>query len=150
MGPPSSRTALGWAARQAKLTGAVVDAMTAWHFPPGYAWAPDGLAAVELAAAARQQLTEAVGEVAGAEPAAEIRPRVVAGPPGPALVEAARGADLLVVGSRGHGGFTGALLGSVSSHCVHHAPCPVLVIRGEAQQARQTVRKTKTADREAA
>jgi nucleotide-binding universal stress UspA family protein len=45
-------------------------------------------------------------------------------------VRAASGADMLVVGSRGHGGFTGALLGSVSQYCVHHAPCPVLVLRG--------------------
>jgi nucleotide-binding universal stress UspA family protein len=45
------------------------------------------------------------------------------------LTAAADGADLLVVGSRGHGGFTEALLGSVSQHCVHHAPCPVVIIR---------------------
>jgi len=45
------------------------------------------------------------------------------------LIAAAAGADLLVVGSRGHGGFTEALLGSVSQHCVHHAPCPVVIVR---------------------
>src|ERR1022692_3459788 len=49
------------------------------------------------------------------------------------LRDAAKGADLLVVGSRGHGEFVGALLGSVSQQCVHHAPCPVVVIRGDAQ-----------------
>lgn len=47
------------------------------------------------------------------------------------LLDAATGADLLVVGSRGHGGFAEALLGSVSQHCVHHASCPVVVIRGQ-------------------
>src|SRR5258708_1573748 len=47
------------------------------------------------------------------------------------LLDAADEADLLVVGSRGHGGFAGALLGSVSQHCIHHAPCPVVIIRGQ-------------------
>jgi nucleotide-binding universal stress UspA family protein len=46
------------------------------------------------------------------------------------LLDAAAGANLLVVGSSGHGGFTEALLGSVSQHCVQHAPCPGVVIRG--------------------
>jgi nucleotide-binding universal stress UspA family protein len=53
------------------------------------------------------------------------------------LLRAAEGADLLVVGSRGHGAFAGMLLGSVSQHCVHHASCPVVVVRhAHHQQAR--------------
>jgi nucleotide-binding universal stress UspA family protein len=55
---------------------------------------------------------------------------VAEGPAASVLVDAAEGADLLVVGSRGHGGFVGLLLGSVSQQCVTHAPCPVLVVRG--------------------
>ena len=47
------------------------------------------------------------------------------------LLDAAQGADLLVVGSRGHGGFTEALLGSVSQHCVHHAQCPIVIVRAD-------------------
>ena len=57
--------------------------------------------------------------------------QVVKGHPAPVLLDAAVGADLLVIGSRGHGGFTDALLGSVGLHCVHHAHCPVLIMRGE-------------------
>ncbi len=49
--------------------------------------------------------------------------------PASALIDEAQSADLLVVGSRGLGGFRGMLLGSVSQHCVHHAPCPVVVVR---------------------
>jgi len=52
------------------------------------------------------------------------------GTPAQVLLEAADGADLLVVGSRGHGGFAEALLGSVSEACVHHAQCPVVIVRG--------------------
>jgi nucleotide-binding universal stress UspA family protein len=56
----------------------------------------------------------------------------VEGEPGTLLVEESRHAALLVVGSRGHSGVASVLLGSVSGHCVHHAACPVVVIRGEA------------------
>jgi nucleotide-binding universal stress UspA family protein len=60
----------------------------------------------------------------------EVCERVMAGHAAQVLLNAAADADLLVVGNHGHGGFTRALLGSVSQHCVHHASCPVLVVRG--------------------
>jgi nucleotide-binding universal stress UspA family protein len=60
-----------------------------------------------------------------------VRALIVEGNAAQVLLDASDGADLLVVGSRGHGGFTEALLGSVSQHCVHHAHCPVVVIRGQ-------------------
>ena len=59
----------------------------------------------------------------------QIETRVIEGRPAATLVEESRGADLLVVGSRGHGGFTELLLGSVSHQCAHHAECPVLIVR---------------------
>jgi nucleotide-binding universal stress UspA family protein len=63
----------------------------------------------------------------GDQPATERR--VVQGNAAAVLIEQSRSADLLVVGNRGHGGFTGMLLGSVSGHCEHHAHCPVVVVR---------------------
>jgi nucleotide-binding universal stress UspA family protein len=133
-GSPSSVAALRWAVRQAGLTGGTVDAVIAWHYPPsggGYGWAPaavmDETKYDEIAA---KSLAEAVSE-AGPPAGVSIRQHVRSGLPAPVLLGAAEGADLLVVGCRGHGGFAGALLGSVSQHCVQHAPCPVVVIRGE-------------------
>ena len=73
--------------------------------------------------------SDALNEVFGLEWPDWVRPREVEGYPGQILVEASEGADLLVVGSRGHAGFADALLGSVSTYCVHHAHCPVTVIR---------------------
>jgi nucleotide-binding universal stress UspA family protein len=65
--------------------------------------------------------------LAGREPPTVER-LVVEGPPGEVLLSASEGADLLVVGSRGHGTIVGILLGSVSQHCAHHAHCPVVII----------------------
>ena len=65
----------------------------------------------------------------GDDPGIDIDLTVVEGRAAPMLLEAARGASLLVVGSRGHGELTGLLLGSVSEHCVGRAPCPVTVVR---------------------
>ena len=69
---------------------------------------------------------------AGRAPGLRIDARVVSGHPAPILVEASKGADLLVVGSRGHGEFVGMLLGSVSEYCATNALCPVLIHRGRA------------------
>ena len=127
-GSPSSLEALRWAAGQAALTGSVVDAVIAWRDPAsygGYAWL---IADTRYADLAARTLSEAVDRVITAVRVA-VRKRVTEGPPARVLLDAARGADLLVVGSHGHGGFAGMLLGSVSQHCVHHSPCPVVVVR---------------------
>jgi nucleotide-binding universal stress UspA family protein len=79
--------------------------------------------------AAEELLEELASEVAGDGETVEIERRVVEGAPGAVLVEDSRSADLLVVGSRGHGGFAGLLLGSVSQQCAHHAECPVVIVR---------------------
>jgi nucleotide-binding universal stress UspA family protein len=78
---------------------------------------------------AETELAEAISEVAGPDPDVTINPVVVKGWPAEVLLNAAEGADLLVVGSRGRGGFASVMLGSVSQNCAHHATCPLLIIR---------------------
>jgi nucleotide-binding universal stress UspA family protein len=133
-GSAASRAAFRWALRQAELTGATVQAVTAWQYPVatgGYAWTPVALLdSTDLQEAAEKTLADEISEVVGARTDIKVQPLVTEGNPAQVLLEAAAGADLLVVGSRGHGGFASALLGSVSQHCVHHADCPVLIIRG--------------------
>jgi len=129
-GSPSSMMALRWSLRQAKLTGSEVEAVTAWRYPSTYGFSPTMDGASDFEGDAQKILFDALNEVSGEGPGVIIRPSVVEGHPADVLVREARGADLLVVGSRGHGGFAGMLLGSVSQHCVHHAPCSVLVIQG--------------------
>ncbi len=123
----SSQAGLRWAIHQAKLTGAVVDAVTAWHVPAGTGRLPAS-DTPDYADDARLVLTEAVTETCMMDPEVEVRPLVAEGPAGPVLVDAAGNADLLVIGYRSHGG---VLLGSVGQYCVHHAPCPVVIIRGK-------------------
>jgi nucleotide-binding universal stress UspA family protein len=130
-GSPSSVQALTWAIRQAGRTGAVVAIICAWQYPVNYGWAyaePDP----PLGDLASQAVEKAVAEARQADQTVEIEAHVVEQNPAQALIAASQGADLLVVGSRGHGGFSGILLGSVSQHCVQHAACPVLVWRGGA------------------
>jgi nucleotide-binding universal stress UspA family protein len=132
-GSPLSVAALRWALRQAELTGAAVDVVYAWHMPAADGWAPAMELAQSLVRAGEQGLVDAVAEVAGDRPAVPVHTRVTEGNAAAVLLQAAEGAALLVVGSRGHGGFVGALLGSVSQHCVQHAPCPVVVVRGKGE-----------------
>ena len=82
-----------------------------------------------LEQAAREALDETLAEVVGKEAGVPVEAKLVKANPAEALVEAAANADLLVVGSRGHGGFAGLLLGSVSQQCAHQAPCPVVIVR---------------------
>jgi nucleotide-binding universal stress UspA family protein len=126
-GSPASLCALEWAAGQASLIGAVVEAVTAWQYPAAYGGYPVD-AGTDWRANAHAIQDTAVKEALGDE-ATELVRFVAEGHPVRVLLDAAAGAELLVVGSRGHGGFTGMLLGSVSEHVVAHAPCAVVVVR---------------------
>jgi nucleotide-binding universal stress UspA family protein len=126
----SSKAALRWAIHQAMLTGAVVEAITTWQIPAGSGLLPaDDIP--DYQDDARAVLTEAITETCLLDPEVEVWPHVVEGRAAQVLVDAAEGADLLVVGNRGHGGLTEALLGSVGQYCVRHAPCPVVIMRGK-------------------
>jgi nucleotide-binding universal stress UspA family protein len=129
-GSESSKDALRWAARQAELTGAGLHVVSSWHIPAvaynAMTPMPTGL---DFAGATREAMDDAITEVLGPERSVKVVRYVVEGPPALELLKAAQGAELLVVGSRGHGAFAGMLLGSVSEHCVSHATCPVLVVR---------------------
>ncbi|WP_030270954.1 universal stress protein [Streptomyces sp. NRRL B-24484] len=132
-GSPTSEEALRWAVRQAALVGGTVDAVIAWAYPSGYGWPAPILDGFDFEDNARRCLAQAVTKVTkvtgGAPGGALVRQLVVQGHPAAVLLDASEGADLLVVGNRGHGGFTEALLGSVGQHCVHHGRCPVVVVR---------------------
>src|SRR5579872_4629000 len=133
-GSESSIDALKWAARQAEMTGATLHVVTAWAYPdqptpfgivPELPLGPDPLTE------ARERLENAIVSALGPHPSVEVTAEVLSGHVPPVLLHAARDAELLVVGSRGRGAFAGMLLGSVSEHCVHHAGCPVVVVRHE-------------------
>lgn len=129
-GSDASDAALGWALEQARCTGDEVQVVYAWHYPEiGELLVanPFELQHDELQAEAAEQLREAVHRV-GPPPEVRVDPVLAMGRAADVLLRSAADADLLVVGSRGRGGFTGLLLGSVSQQCVQHAPCPVVVV----------------------
>jgi nucleotide-binding universal stress UspA family protein len=128
-GSEQSKLALSWAVRISARAGASIDAVTAWHFPinSGWGYVPD---AWDPQADATKCLTDSVDEAFGAERPTGLRLLVREGLPAKVLLDESKGATMLIVGSRGHGGFAGLLLGSVSASCAEHATCPVLVVHG--------------------
>jgi nucleotide-binding universal stress UspA family protein len=132
-GSPSSEQALRWAAEQARLTGQELHAVITWDFPVTYGALPipDG---VDRAEESRAILEKTVANALPEVEARQVVQHVVHGAPARALLDVTEGADLLVVGCRGHGGFAGLLLGSVSQHVVTHASCPVLVVHEHADR----------------
>ena len=141
-GSEQSNLALRWAASISTTTGASIDAVTVWHLPTsmgwGYAsdvWNPE--------ADAGKCLEETVDKIFGTNRPAGLRLLVRQGLPPNVLLDESEGALMLIVGSRGHGGFAGMLLGSVSANCAEHATCPVLVIHGT-QPAAQISRSPRT------
>jgi nucleotide-binding universal stress UspA family protein len=126
-GSSASLRALDWAARQAEVTRSVLEVIVTWDWPVSLGWAPMG--DYNPSTDAQHVLDDSVAEVRSAHPALDVRSIVMKGHPAVDLVEASWDADLLVVGSRGHGEFSGMLLGSVSLHCVSNSHCPVVVVR---------------------
>ncbi|MBL7491078.1 universal stress protein [Frankia sp. AgB1.9] len=129
-GSAQALEALRWAAREAELRGADLLVVLAWQVPVGSPYVPTvPLDAQTLEDSAKQTLEHALSEVFGAKLPDGVSAEIRQGPASAVLIEAGKEADLLIVGSRGHGGLVGALLGSVSTAIVHHAHCPVLVVR---------------------
>jgi nucleotide-binding universal stress UspA family protein len=129
-GSDQSKQALRWAGQLAGTLDAEITAVAAWHIPIGYGisgssspWDP--------AEDTTKWLTEAVDEVFGPHRPIGIELLVGQGNSAQVLLDCSRDAVMLIVGSRGHGGFSGLLLGSVSSSVAEHATCPVLVVHGD-------------------
>lgn len=128
-GSAGARAALRWALRYAEKTGEGITALIAWAHPV-HQELGTSKAEQDTIKDAERELRKAVDETTSLlGSSVPVRREVMLGHPAEVLVNAVGANDLLVVGSRGHGGFVGALLGSVSQHCVHHSPCPVLVVR---------------------
>jgi nucleotide-binding universal stress UspA family protein len=134
-GSAQSHAALRWALDEARLRGGEVDVIHAWTYPylggwyearPGPALDAEVLHAIE--SDAREMIDVALAEV-GRHEGVVVNRVAAEGSPSAVLIAAANDADLLVVGSRGRGGFAELLLGSVSHQCAQHAPCPVVIVR---------------------
>jgi nucleotide-binding universal stress UspA family protein len=134
-GSDSSRAALEWAYDEAAHHGAVLTVVNAWHPPtlpmsPPYGHAPPEDYVNQPQREAMELLEQFTSRLVPKTPAVDVRTSVQEGKhPAEVLIDRSAEADLLVVGSRGHGGFIGMLLGSVSQHLVAHANCPVVVVR---------------------
>jgi nucleotide-binding universal stress UspA family protein len=128
-GSAASIDALDWAGRQAHLTHATLEMIMSWDWPTNYGWTMYFPEEYNPSEGMPEILAKAADDLRTKYPDIEITTRVVQGHPAPLLVEASKGADLLVVGSRGHGEFVGMLIGSVSEYCATNAHCPVLVHR---------------------
>jgi nucleotide-binding universal stress UspA family protein len=131
-GSPDSLIAAGYAFEAAASRGVGVEAVRAWT-PPAAPWHTDvrplAVDADELAASERHALTDSLAGWREKYPDVPVRTHIVAGGAARAMIGMSRSAQLVVVGSRGLGGFRGLLLGSVSQQLLHHADCPVAVVR---------------------
>jgi len=141
-GSAEAQEALRWALAEGRLRRAPVRVVHAWTFgyigssAEGYLYGDGwvnpynstGVDLSDLHSAAEELLERSLVDVGDETRGVEIERQVVQGAAAAILVSAVAPGDLLVVGSRGHGGFVGLLLGSVSQQCVDHAPCPVVVV----------------------
>ena len=136
-----AKSALRFALEEARLREATVRVVHAWQFEYAGATGFQGLFPgpvlefEDLRRGAEAALEETLKEVAADAYGVTIERRAEQGPPAGVLVDESRTADLLVVGSRGHGGFAQLVLGSVSQQCAQHAFCPVVIVRGTANES---------------
>lgn len=149
-GSAGAHEALRWAAAEARLRDSRLRVVHVWTF--GFTGIPGGgydclggtpglfagPGSSDLRRAAEGLLDRAITEIATEADGVEIERQVVEGGPAEVLVGAAAKGDLLVVGSRGHGGFAGLLLGSVSQQCAHYASCPVVIVHAAKTSASRT------------
>jgi nucleotide-binding universal stress UspA family protein len=131
-GSQGSRKALTWAAAEAADHGADLVVINVWEhtlLPPAGSVSVSEHYVPEPSQTTAEDLVQVIKEELGEEPPVLVRPQVRQGRPAKVLIEDSEGADLLVVGKRGHGGFAGLVLGSVSQHVAAYAKCPVTVVR---------------------
>lgn len=144
-GSPRSIDALRKAAEMARLLDAPITAVTAWQFPitfdgnfPTEVWSPEG--------EAERILSAGIGTAFPDERPERLTAVTIAGPAASVLITASENASMLVLGSRGRGGFAGLLLGSVSTACAQHARCPVLVMHGSPRTTTDSAAETRRAE----
>ncbi|MFH8381825.1 universal stress protein [Kitasatospora sp. NPDC018058] len=130
-GSPSSHAALRWAVRHAALIGGVVDAVGAWEPPSHFGWSAPVVDTAFDRELAERRFADELHTVLGEDQPVQVRRSLVMGDPSDVLLDASQGAEVLVVGTHGHGGFTRVLLGSVSTRCAQHADCPVVIVRAQ-------------------
>ena len=131
-GSPSSHKALAWAAAEALDHGADLVVMNVWEhtlLPPAGSVSVSERYVPDPSQRTAGDLVQVIKEVLGENPPVLVQPLVKQGNPAHVLIEHSADVDLLVVGTRGHGGFAGLILGSVSQHVAAYAKCPVAVIR---------------------
>jgi nucleotide-binding universal stress UspA family protein len=130
-GSEPSKVALAWAAHEASLRKLPLTIVLTWEFPAMYGWPVALPENIDYEAAAKTQLQETVTAVLGDHPEPAPTAEVLEGHPALVLRRLSEQASLLVVGSRGHGGFSGMLLGSVSEYLAAHSHCPLVILHGK-------------------
>ena len=131
-GSPSSRVALTWAAAEAADHGADLVVLSVWEHavpPPAGNVSVSERAVPDPGHRTVEDLLKVITDELGENPGVLVQPRLVEGNAAKVLIEESAEVDLLVVGTRGHGGFRGLVLGSVSQHVAAYAKCPVTVVR---------------------
>ena len=131
-GSPGSRKALTWAAAEAANHGSDLVVVNAWEhtlLPPAGSLSVSEHYVPDPSQRTADDLLQVIKEELGEVPPVLVEPRVKQGRPAKVLIEESADADMLVVGPRGHGGFAGLVLGSVSQHVAAYAKCPVTVVR---------------------